>query len=239
MEEYASNQKDFIFNGIEMLLDKQQQEMLWYMEKFFTEDEMKNHSENLLQIISKSKSEIPFIKMQLLKKEVNGSLPTYEELRKVGWQYYHENGLYYHSDIAFAKGALWLLDKLTPIADTKCVCKNCTKEFIIPKEKMLENYRQCTFCGSLKWEEMNEIEDNTCEERNESYAVIGEWTKSDGTEKWDVIHSGPISYEEALEIAHLATQTWNEHVSHDRKHLPHSESPIKYELLLKKLEDGK
>ena len=38
MEEYASNQKDFIFNGIEILLDKQQQEMLWYMEKFFTED---------------------------------------------------------------------------------------------------------------------------------------------------------------------------------------------------------
>jgi hypothetical protein len=226
MEEYASNQTDFIFNQIENLLDKQQQEMLWYMENFFTEDEMKNHSENLLQIISKSKSEIPFIKMQLLKKEVNGSLPTYEELRKVGWQ------------IAFAKGALWLLDKLTPIEDTKCVCKNCEKEFIIPKEKMLENYRQCTFCGSLKWDEMNEIKDNTCEERNESYAVIGEWTESDGTEKWDVIHSGPISYEEALKIAHLATKTWNEHVSHDRKHLPHSESPIKYELLLKKLKNS-
>lgn len=64
---------DFIFNQIEMLLDKQQQDILWYMEKFFTEDEMKSHSENLLQMISKTKSEIPFIKMQLLKREVNGS----------------------------------------------------------------------------------------------------------------------------------------------------------------------
>ena len=172
--------------------------------------------------------------MQLLKREVNGSLPNYEELRKVGWQYYQENGLYYHSDIAFAKGALWLLDKLTPIADTKCVCRNCTKEFIISKEKMLENYRQCTFCGSLKWDE---IEDNTCEERNESYAVIGEWTESDGTEKWDVLHSGQISYEEALEIAHLATKTWNENVSHAQKYLLHSAIPIKYELLLRKLEN--
>ncbi len=45
------------------------------------------------------------------------------------------------------------------IVDTKCVCRNCKKEFIIPKEKMLENYRQCTFCGSLKWDEMNEIEE--------------------------------------------------------------------------------
>lgn len=165
MEEYASNQKDFIFNGIEILLDKQQQEMLWYMEKFFTEDEMKNHSENILQIISKSKSEIPFIKMQLLKREVNGSLPTYEEI--------------------------------------------------------------------------NEIEDNTCEERNESYAVIGEWTESDGTEKWDVIHMNQISYEEALKIAHYASKFWSENVPYEEKHLPHSAIPIKYELLLKKLENKK
>lgn len=139
MEEYAYNQTDFIFNQIENLLDKQQQDILWYMEKFFTEDEMKSHSENLLQMISKSKSEIPFIKMQLLKKE--------------------------------------------------------------------------------------------------SYAVIGEWTEPDGTEKWDVIHSGPISYEEALEMADYASKIWSENVSYNQKHLPHSEIPIRYELLLNKLEN--
>jgi Zn finger protein HypA/HybF involved in hydrogenase expression len=41
---------------------------------------------------------------------------------------------------------------LIPVTDTKCVCRNCKKEFTIPKEQMLEDYRQCTFCGSLKWD---------------------------------------------------------------------------------------
>jgi len=41
---------------------------------------------------------------------------------------------------------------LVPVADTVCVCRNCGKEFVIPKERMLEDYRQCTFCGSLKWD---------------------------------------------------------------------------------------
>lgn len=43
------------------------------------------------------------------------------------------------------------------IEDTKCVCNNCKKEFIIAKEQMLENYRQCTFCGSLKWKYKDDI----------------------------------------------------------------------------------
>ena len=64
------NETDFIFNQIEIILDKQQQDMLWYIEKFFTEDEIKKHSENILQMISKPKSEISFIKMQLLKNKV-------------------------------------------------------------------------------------------------------------------------------------------------------------------------
>lgn len=43
------------------------------------------------------------------------------------------------------------------IEDTKCVCRNCKKEFMIPKEQMLENYRQCTFCGSLRWNYKDDI----------------------------------------------------------------------------------
>ena len=46
---------------------------------------------------------------------------------------------------------------LIPLADTKCVCRNCKKEFIILKEQMLEDYRQCTFCGSLKWDYKNDV----------------------------------------------------------------------------------
>lgn len=46
---------------------------------------------------------------------------------------------------------------LRPVEDTKCVCNNCKKEFIIPKEQMLEDYRQCTFCGSLRWKFKDEI----------------------------------------------------------------------------------
>lgn len=46
---------------------------------------------------------------------------------------------------------------LIPIADTKCVCRNCKKEFTILKEQMLEDYRQCTFCGSLKWDYKDDV----------------------------------------------------------------------------------
>jgi len=46
---------------------------------------------------------------------------------------------------------------LMPIIDTPCVCGNCKKEFIIQKEKMLEDYRQCTWCGSLKWKYKEDI----------------------------------------------------------------------------------
>ena len=40
---------------------------------------------------------------------------------------------------------------LVPVIDTECVCKACKKEFIIPEEEMLMDYRCCTWCGSLKW----------------------------------------------------------------------------------------
>jgi len=46
---------------------------------------------------------------------------------------------------------------LIPIIDTPCVCRACKKEFIILKEQMLENYRQCTWCGSLKWQYKEDI----------------------------------------------------------------------------------
>ena len=61
---------DFIFNQIEILIDKQEQYLRWHMKNYFTEGEMKKHSENLLQMISFSKSEIPAIKLQLLKRDV-------------------------------------------------------------------------------------------------------------------------------------------------------------------------
>ncbi len=44
-----------------------------------------------------------------------------------------------------------------PVIDSVCVCRNCKKEFIIKKERLLENYLQCTFCGSLKWDFKDEI----------------------------------------------------------------------------------
>lgn len=43
---------------------------------------------------------------------------------------------------------------LIPNIDMVCVCRNpkCKKEFIIPKENLLDDYRQCTHCGSLRWD---------------------------------------------------------------------------------------
>ena len=44
---------------------------------------------------------------------------------------------------------------LMPNIDTICICKNCKKEFIIPKENLTEDFRQCTWCGSLRWDFKN------------------------------------------------------------------------------------
>ena len=30
---------------------------------------------------------------------------------------------------------------------------------------------------------------------SDSYSVIGRWTEPDGTEEWDVIHNGPLTYD--------------------------------------------
>jgi hypothetical protein len=41
-----------------------------------------------------------------------------------------------------------------PVVDTPCICKNkdCKKEFTILKENMLDDFRQCPFCGSLRFD---------------------------------------------------------------------------------------
>lgn len=44
---------------------------------------------------------------------------------------------------------------LIPNVDRVCVCKNCKKEFTIKKEKLVENYLGCEYCGSLKWKDKN------------------------------------------------------------------------------------
>jgi len=65
----------------------------------------------------------------------------------------------------------------------------------------------------------------------QKYAVIGKWTELDGTQEWDVIHNGPLSYDEALIIAKQAGQDWNKNVPKDRQSIPHQEIPITFEKL--------
>ena len=72
---------------------------------------------------------------------------------------------------------------------------------------------------------------------SDSYSVIGRWTEPDGTEYWDVIHNGPLTYDEALKVAVAAGRTWDENVPSDRKNLPHSEIPIRFEKLQKMIEE--
>ena len=69
--------------------------------------------------------------------------------------------------------------------------------------------------------------------KQDSYSVIGRWTEPDGKEDWDVIHKGPISYDEAVQIARDTGKRWRENASPEYKNLPHSEIPIKYEALQK------
>lgn len=47
---------------------------------------------------------------------------------------------------------------LMPYADQLCICKNCKKKFTILKENQLDNYLQCSHCGSLKWDGKDEYD---------------------------------------------------------------------------------
>jgi len=71
----------------------------------------------------------------------------------------------------------------------------------------------------------------------DSYSVIGKWTKLDGTEEWDVIHNGPLTYDDALKISVKAGRIWDENVPDDRKNLSHREIPIRFEKLQKMIEE--
>jgi len=71
---------------------------------------------------------------------------------------------------------------------------------------------------------------------SDSYSVIGRWTEPDGIEEWDVIHNGPLTYDEALKIAVTAGRTWDENVPSNMKNLPHREIPIRFEKLQKMIE---
>ena len=84
----------------------------------------------------------------------------------------------------------------------------------------------------------NESDENlNISDVSNSYSVIGIWTEPDGTEEWDVIHNGPLTYDEALKVAVAAGRTWDENVPSDRKNLPHREIPIRFEKLQKMIEE--
>lgn len=53
-------------------------------------------------------------------------------------------------------------------------------------------------------QQFNEASENlNISDVSDSYSVIGKWTEPDGTEEWDVIHNGPLTYDEALKITEL------------------------------------
>ena len=86
--------------------------------------------------------------------------------------------------------------------------------------------------------EFNDTDENlNISDVSDSYSVIGIWTEPDGTEEWDVIHTGPLTYDEALKIAVAAGRTWDENVPSDMKNLPHREIPIRFEKLQKMIEE--
>jgi hypothetical protein len=92
--------------------------------------------------------------------------------------------------------------------------------------------------GNKHIQSLNEHQENlNISDVSDSYSVIGRWTEPDGTEEWDVIHNGPLTYDEALKIAAKAGRTWDESVPSDRKNLPHREIPIRFEKLQKMIEE--
>ena len=87
-------------------------------------------------------------------------------------------------------------------------------------------------------QQLNEASENlNISDVSDSYSVIGRWTEPDGTEEWDVIHNGPLTYDEALKIAVAAGRTWDKNVPSDMKNLPHREIPIRFEKLQKMIEE--
>lgn len=70
-----------------------------------------------------------------------------------------------------------------------------------------------------------------------NYSVIGKWKELDGSEEWDVIHKGPLSYEEALKIASDASESWSKNVYREYKNVWHQEIPVECSTLEKMLED--
>lgn len=69
---------------------------------------------------------------------------------------------------------------------------------------------------------------------SDSYGVIGKW-EEDGREEWDVLHHGPITYEEALEVAKRAGHTWDNDSNQKFKHIPHQEIVISFPALQEKI----
>lgn len=65
----------------------------------------------------------------------------------------------------------------------------------------------------------------------DNYSVIGRWTEPDGKQDWDIIHPGPLPYDEALKISREANITWTKNATAEYKNLPHTEMVIKYETL--------
>ena len=80
----------------------------------------------------------------------------------------------------------------------------------------------------------SETSSSTSDDR---YSVIGRWTEPDGTEEWDVIHNGPLTYDEALKVAVDAGRAWDKNIPSDRKNIPHREIPIRFEKLQKMIEE--
>ena len=92
--------------------------------------------------------------------------------------------------------------------------------------KKLNKFWNCSYGNFIdNWSKYGWVLISDC------YSVIGMWTELNGTEEWDVINMGPLTYEEALKVATQAGKIWDENVPSDGKNLPHKEIPIKYETL--------
>jgi hypothetical protein len=60
------SESDFIFDEMKTILKKREDDMLWYIKEYFTQDEINRHSENLLRMVSGVDGDIAEIKIKLL-----------------------------------------------------------------------------------------------------------------------------------------------------------------------------
>ncbi len=73
-------------------------------------------------------------------------------------------------------------------------------------------------------------------ENKKEWSVIGKWVEN-GNDEWDIVATGPLTYDEAEIARDAAGYTWDKNAPKNAPKIPHSEVIIKYDKLQKMIQE--